>query len=75
MTVFDEGRSAHERGLPRSVCPHAEGSPERREWLSGWETMMSKAARAGISSPTSEPMDALRSAGLVRSGAGPTKTS
>lgn len=73
MTVFDEGRSAHERGLPRSVCPHAEGSPERTEWMSGWSAMMAKAARAGIGSPTSEPMDALRSVGLVRSGAGVTK--
>ena len=33
----DEGIDAYCRGVPRSDCPYAPGTPEHRDWLCGWD--------------------------------------
>ena len=33
----DEGIDAYCKGVPRSACPYAPGTPQHRDWLCGWD--------------------------------------
>ena len=33
----EQGIDAYCKGVPRSACPYAPGTPEHRDWLCGWD--------------------------------------
>jgi ribosome modulation factor len=35
--AVDEGVDAFCAGLPRNACPYEPGTPERSDWLRGWD--------------------------------------
>lgn len=72
MSHVLDGRRAHDKGLPRSACPHLGETSEHREWMAGWESAAAESRQNGERDASFEPMDALRSAGAVRPGGGPT---
>ncbi|WP_407061708.1 Rmf/CrpP family protein [Aureimonas sp. SK2] len=73
MSHVREGRLAHEKGLPRSACPYdPSDAPACSDWMAGWDGAAAESRRNGERGASFDPMDALRSAGLLRPGSGPS---
>ena len=59
--THDEGRKAHERGLPVVSCPYSWPSPAATKWVYGWvSAMVAQRQENGLKSP---PLQTWRSDG------------